>query len=151
STTSALNPFWCARSAYDRQYSSGCFEVRNGTMRSRGTSCPRLSTRCRRLSSSSAPTALSVRNTYVPCLVSPRTAWYVSIQASMPSLVASSARGGRSSAANTDVPERRAERRSIQVRSLKYEVRSTKPEVGQSNFRSESLTRGRLSDFGLHT
>ena len=67
STTSAGNPFCRARSAYDRQYSSECFAVRNGTMRDRGTSCPRLVTRWRRLSSSSAPTALSVRNTNVSC------------------------------------------------------------------------------------
>ena len=39
STTSAGKPLWRARSAYDRQYSSECFAVRNGTMRARGTSC----------------------------------------------------------------------------------------------------------------
>ena len=42
------------------------FAVRNGTMRSRGTSLPRLVIRWRRLSSSWEPTALSVRKTYVP-------------------------------------------------------------------------------------
>jgi hypothetical protein len=66
STTSARNPPWRARSTYDRQYSIGCFVVRNGTIRSRGTSCPRFVTRCRRLSPSTAPTAPSVRNTNVP-------------------------------------------------------------------------------------
>ena len=43
--------------------------------------------------------ALSVRSTYVSFFVSPRTAWYVSIHASIPAAESSSARGGRSSAA----------------------------------------------------
>ncbi len=46
-----------------------------GTMRPSGTSLPMLRTRCRRLSSSCAPTALSVRQTNVPPAVSRRTAW----------------------------------------------------------------------------
>ena len=114
-TTSAGKPFWCARSAYDRQYSSGCFDVRNGTMRSRGTSLPRLVTRCRRLSSSSAPTALSVRNTNVPCSRQPPHR-VVGVDPRVHALgAASSARGGRSSAANTDGPMREPTRRSIRV------------------------------------
>src|SRR5262245_28473269 len=75
-----------------------------------------LMTRCLRLSSSSRPTALSVRKTYVPCRVSRRTAWYVSIHASIPSRVASSARGGLSSAPITDDPDRNAVTKSIDIR-----------------------------------
>ena len=40
-----------------------------------------------------------VRRTYVSFFVSPRTAWYVSIQASIPAAESSSEHGGRSSAA----------------------------------------------------
>ena len=101
STTSAGNPCCHARSAYNRQYSIGCFDVRNGTTRLRGASGPRFVVRCRTLSSSGVPTALSVRKTYVPSRVRRRTAWYVSIHASMPSCACSSALGGRSSAAKT--------------------------------------------------
>ncbi len=60
-----------------------------------------------------APTALSVRNTNVPWRVSRCTAWYVSIHASMPSAAASSARGGRSSAAKHGAGMQRASSRSI--------------------------------------
>jgi predicted enzyme related to lactoylglutathione lyase len=73
-TTSASNPCCTARSAYAVQYGIGCLHVRNGTTADRGTSLPRLFTRCRRLSSSFRPTALSVRNTGVAFRLRLRTA-----------------------------------------------------------------------------
>src|SRR6187402_1720063 len=104
STTRDENPSCHARSAYDRQYCIECLVVRNGTTRSRGTSDPRLITRCRRLFSSLAPTALSVRNTYWRARTKPLTAWYVSIHASIPAEALSSVRGGRSSTDITEEP-----------------------------------------------
>src|SRR5262245_26167933 len=66
------------------------------------------------------PTAPSVRKTNVPSRVRPRTAWYVSIHASMLAPVSSSALGGRSSAAMTGVFPRSASARTLIGKPTSY-------------------------------
>mgnify|MGYP003694486291 CR=1 FL=1 len=85
-----------------------------GSTCSRVTSRPRFVTRWRRLFSSCVPTALSVRKTRTSRQARLRTAWYMSIHASIPSREPSSARGGRSSAAITVPPEFSAAARDIE-------------------------------------
>ena len=63
STTSASNPCACARSAYARQYSSGCLHVRNGTTPERGHIGAEIDDEVAEVVFLLDPTALSVRNT----------------------------------------------------------------------------------------